>query len=344
MLCVLTAASAAVSSTATREPSLRMLVASAPDRGHFAWQAAQRLARAVEETGIATEVAPAPLDEAKARRWDLIILPVRSLAPRIPELQILELPFLYPGIEAVHFNLDGQLGPHLARRAQRRGWRILGFWDEGMHVFSGLKRFDRVRNLKAREFLITRPDPVAEKQFTYWKADTRRIDPRDRETVLRECLIASRAATLQRIHDEQLYRVHFTVSRSNHRYEGWIVAAPLERWEALEKTTQNALTAAVAELKTWQRKDAAQREAQSLAALKRHGMQVVDVDKKERRGFQAALPTLTQLLPEELSEAEKLELYELTLAGTTAFVTASQAPANPPAREVSVPSPNHQSH
>lgn len=330
LLIVVTAASAAVSAFENQRDPIRIAVVGPADPDHFATAAARELERAVSQKGIRLAIEPAPLTGSPEQTWDLMIMPVRSLATQVPALEILELPFFYPSLAAVHANLDGALGERLTAEAGDRGWRIVTFWDEGMHIISGLKRFDRVRNLKAREFLITRPDPVAERQFQYWKADARRIRPENRQAVLRECLIANRAATLQEVMREQLYRVHLTMSITNHRYEGWLVIAPLARWNELGPQTQRELEATLAEISAWQRHDIAQREAAALAELRRHGMTIHEVDAAERQAFRVVLPDWAELLSDELSAQQKRELVDLASVGTAAFVaTAGSAGPHP---------------
>jgi len=330
---VVTATAAAASGTETDR--VQVAVVAPADHHHFAWAAASYLQRSAHDRGLDIGVEPASVTASENPLPGLFIMPVRSLATQVPALQVLELPFFYPTIGDVHERLDGTLGKNLANEARKRGWEIVAYWDEGMHVFSGLKRYDRARNLKAREFLITRPDPVAEKQFWYWKADARRIDPEDRETVLRECLIASRAATLQEIVREQLYRAHLSVSLTNHRYEGWVVVAPVESWVGLDPATREKLSAAARETTTWQRDDAQAREAAALAELQRRGMTIYEVDAEEREAFRKALPNYAELLTDELDAQQKRELIEL--ASTGAAAVAGFGAAAPEARHDPAP-------
>ena len=314
---------AVVQATAANSPDLdplQLAVVAPLGEEHFARVASGRLQRTAEEGGLALVVKTASVTGAPGTDPDLFVMPVRSLATQVPALQVLELPFFYPSLEAVHQAVDGGLGASLAREARARGWEIVAWWDEGMHVLSGLKRYDRVRNLKIREFLVTRPDPVAEKQFSYWKAYARRIDPQDRQAVLRECLIASRGATLQEIMREELFRVHLAISLSKHRYEGWVVVAPRERWTALDDQTRNTLQAALLKTTIWQREDVRQREAAALAELQRLGMRVYEVDEAERNAFRQPLPAPAGLLPGELDAQTKKELIRLASAGATAVV------------------------
>jgi TRAP-type C4-dicarboxylate transport system substrate-binding protein len=324
--------------TATTPPesdTLQLAVVAPPGDDHFAWAAARRLQQNAAESNLELVVETASVTESPGSVPDLFLMPVRSLVTQVPALQVLELPFLFPSIEAVHTVVDGDLGALLTNEARATGWEIVAWWDEGMHVLSGLKRYDRVRNLRIREFLVTRPDPVAEKQFQYWRAYARRIDPQDREAVLRECLIASRAATLQEIVREQLFRVHLSISLSNHRYEGWVVVAPRERWAGLDGQTRQKLQMVLDRTTAWQRADARQREAAALAELQRVGMTIYEVDEAERDAFRQPLPDLSELLPDTLDAQARKELVRLASAGAAAVAgsvrgaSAAQPRSNP---------------
>jgi TRAP-type transport system periplasmic protein len=314
-------------STGAESESVRVAVVAPPGDDRPAWAVATQLQRAAKAQGIGITVGPAALAGTGTSGSDLFVMPVRSLATQVPAYQILELPFFYASLEAVHQRLDGDLGKYLADETRARGWEVLAYWDEGMHVFSGLKHYDHARNLKAREFLITRPDPVAEKQFQYWKADARRIDPEDRQAVLRECVIASRGATLQEVLRERLYQVHFALSLSNHRYEGWVLVAPVDSWLRFDDVTRQKLRAVAHETTVWQRSDAQRRETAALAELKKAGMTVYEVDEAERDAFRRALPDWTELLPDELGAQKKRLLIELASPGATAAAGPAGGPA-----------------
>ncbi len=305
--------------TNSASDTLRLAMVVPPDDSHFAHTAARQLQKNAAEENLKLVVEIASLTEKPESIPDLLLMPVRSLANQVPALQVLELPLLFPSIGAVHQAVDGELGAFLSREASASGWQILAWWDEGMHVLSGLKRYDRVRNLRIREFLITRPDPVAEKQFQFWRAYPRRIELRDQETVLRECLIASRAATLQQLVREQLFRVHLAVSLTYHRYEGWVIVAANDRLDAQKNSR---LRATLDRTTVWQRADARQREAAALAELRRTGMAIHEVDEAEREAFRKPLPDLTELLPDMLDMQTRQTLVRLASAGTAAVVRA----------------------
>lgn len=320
----------AIAGSATETDRVRLAVVAPADEEHFAWAAASHLKRSANEAGLQIDVDPASITGSESPLPELLIMPVRSLATKVPAFQILELPFFYASLEAIHDRLDGALGDVLTAAARERGWEVVAYWDEGIHVFSGVKSFDQAGKLKGREFVITRPDPISEKQYWYWKADARRISPVDQETVLSECIIAGRALTLQEAVREQLYRVHLSLSLTNHRYEGWVVVAPEESWAQLGEAVKQKLGAALRETTVWQRNDAVEREAAALAELKRLGMRIFDVDAEEREGFRKLLPDFAELLSNELDAEQKRELIALASTGA-ATVTGPGSAARPQA-------------
>ncbi len=290
----------------------------APERAHLAFASAERLTTAAAGRGVMlTPVLAEPSPDALP---DLLAMPVRSLAERVPELQVLEQPFLFAGLAEAHAALDGALGAELAGHARAAGFTILAFWDEGLHAMSGNRRFDRRVNLTGVEFVLLRPDPMAARQFLAFDAWVREARPRTHAELLRECLVASRAATLQQIAREQLARVHLDLSLTRHRYEGWVLLAPAARWAALAQPERDALGGAARDTLAWQRGEAARREARALAELTAAGMSVHRLAPAQREAFLARLPARHELLPVTLDERSRTRLVDL--AGGTGDTVA----------------------
>lgn len=63
------------------------------------------------------------------------------LAGRVPELAILDLPFLFETAAHAHAALDGELGDRLTAATEAAtGFRVLGYWDNGFrHLTNRLR-------------------------------------------------------------------------------------------------------------------------------------------------------------------------------------------------------------
>jgi TRAP-type C4-dicarboxylate transport system substrate-binding protein len=293
------------------------------EAGHFSWEAASRFAETAGKNDL--EVQPELAARSGERKPgtaapDLLLMPLRSLATQVPAFEILELPFLFSGIDAVHQAFDSELGKLLREQARRQGWEVLALWDEGMHVLSGNRRYDRAINLTGMEFILLRPDPVAERQFKAFDAWTRSAQPQTREQLLRECMIGSRSASLQQLWHERLDRVHLSVSLTAHRYEGWVVMAAADSWNRHSGKDRAALLKALASTTQWQHVNAQRLEDEALQALKTSGMQIHSLDAEQRKAFLELLPAWEALLSDEvgLSLSKKL-----VAAATTGIVGRS---------------------
>lgn len=292
-------------------PDIQLAVV-AEQEDNVAWSAAHELSTRAQQQGLQlkAQLAKNPPPGTDPAAPDFMLLPVRSLATQVPVLEALELPFLFNSMDAAHQALDGKLGQELREQVRQHGWEILAFWDEGLHALSGNRRYDRRINLTGMEFILLRPDPVAEKQFTAFDAWTRKARPENREQLLRECRIGSRSATVQQIWLERLDRVHLDVSLTGHRYEGWLLIARPALLASLPAGQNRILKQLVAELTPWQRADASRREREALDKLKAAGMQVRELNAQQREDFITRLPERAELL----SETASLPLQRLLAA------------------------------
>lgn len=321
ILCTLLAtAGAHAPAVAADAPDFHLSVVT-HESGHFSWDAAARLVQTAGESGlrIQPELAAKPGEQMPgAGTPDLILMPLRSLATQVPALEILELPFLFTGVDAIHQAFDNDLGQLLREQARQQGWELLALWDEGMQMLSGNRRYDRAINLTGMEFILLRNDPVAVRQFTALDAWTRTVQPQTREQLLRECMIGSRSASLQRLWYERLDRVHLDLSLTAHRYEGWVVITPSANWSRHNEKDKAALLQALSSTTQWQRADAQQREANALEQLKTSGMRIHTLDAEQRVAFIERLPTRDTLLSDTLKPSLR---QKLVAAATTVVVT-----------------------
>lgn len=196
---------------------------------------------------------------------------LRELAGEVPALSVLELPFFYPDLAAVHRAMGSALAEALRVSARERGWEILGVWDEGLQVMSGNQAYIHPNLLQGKEFILLREDPIAERELRALDVWSRSSRPASLGQLHKECVVGSRSATLQQISREQLASVHLDLTLTRHRYEAWVVAMPRADWARLKPAEQTALTQALREMQDWQRQHAQTAEADALVELTRAG-------------------------------------------------------------------------
>lgn len=304
-------AAALVFSPARAAGTTVSLVVPVPGEDHPVWRGASRLESAARARGVMLEprrVEPEAAAPTLEGALALAVLPVHTLTRAVPALALLELAFAFRDLDALHRALDGALGEVLRREARGAGWEVLAFWDEGMQHLSGNRAYNHVFNLGGMEFLLLRPDPVAERHFLAFDAWTRRAAPASLQALHTECLVASREATLHELWGDRIDRVHLDLTLTGHRYAGWLVAAPADGWARLPETERGALVAALREVLADQRAVARKAEATALEGLVRGGMSVYRLDAEGRASFLARLPPMADRLPAGLAPETRAEL------------------------------------
>lgn len=274
----------------------------------------KKLTQTLAQKDISLDILSADFNLSKDKpNSDLVVMSLHDLAEKIPALQILRLPFFYSDLTDIHQQMDGKLGKLLQQQAQQKGWVILEWWDEGLQVMTGNRRYDQRINLSGMEFVLLRDDPMAQLQFKSLNAWSRRVYPQSTQQLLHECVVASRSATLDRIWSDRLDRVHLSLSLSQHRYEGWVLLAPLSRWQTFTDARHKKLQTAAQSMRNWQRDESLSLEQAALRKLERHGMKIFQLTARQRKDFAQALPPWKTLLPATLSLAEKKSLLSTAI-------------------------------
>lgn len=284
----------------------------APDDRHIAAVSARHLAAG---DAALTLTLPGELDATPGgSAGRLHIHSLHDLARDVPEFRVLQLPFFYPDLAALHRAVDGALGERLKAAAAARGWQILAFWDEGLQVMSGNLAYTHPRALQGREFLLLRDDPMAEIELRALDVWSRRARPESLSQLHRECLVASRSATLWQIRAEQLARVHLDLTLTRHRYEGWVVAMRNEAWHVLDEASRAHLAARLRGMLAWQRGQAAELEAEALRELVSAAMTAHPLPAETWLGYRGLQPAWEDFLPAALPVESRLDLVVLAAA------------------------------
>lgn len=306
-------------------------VVAPPDEDHVAWIAARHLAAEARKDGLTFAIRRASDGEATAPKKlpRLDIRSLRELAGDVPALSVLELPFFYPDLVAVHRALDSELSTALRASARARGWEILALWDEGLHVMSGNQAYIHPHLLQGKEFILLRDDPIAEMELRALDVWSRVSRPTSITQLHKECVVGSRSATLQQIRRERLASVHLDLTLTRHRYEGWVVAMRKADWAKLRPAQQAALTQALRAMQGWQREQARQAEASALRELtEAGGMTARPLPPDSWARYRSMQPEWTQFLPANLTAESRRRL--VVLAATAAGVDPGLGGQQPP--------------
>jgi TRAP-type C4-dicarboxylate transport system substrate-binding protein len=218
------------------------------------------------------------------------------LAARVPELGLFDLPFEVADRARCYAALDGAVGRDLAAAvAGATGFRVLGYWDNGIRQISNGVRPIRepadCRGLKLR----TLDNPVHQAAYRALGFEPVAIDVRDLPAAVAEGRVDAQENPLTNIVHFGLYRHHRHVTLTRHVVGVALVLANAERHRSWSPAVRAALDAAMAEASAAQRGFAQAEDRDGLDLLARDGVEPIEISPEARRAFRAAVaPVIDQ--------------------------------------------------
>jgi TRAP-type transport system periplasmic protein len=216
------------------------------------------------------------------------------LADRVPEIGVIDLPYLFASVEHAHGCLDGALGTVLSERTRvATGLLPLGYWDNGFRHLSNRRRVIRTpedcRGLRIR----LQPNWAHEQYFRLLGAEPVPTDLRDGIARLRSGELDAQENPFANFVTYGVHEVHPHVTLTAHVYGArgvYASAAQLRRWTGDEICAlSDAVSAAIAQ----QRGEAARKEEELQATLREAGTEIVELGEDELDAFRdAAKPVL----------------------------------------------------
>jgi tripartite ATP-independent transporter DctP family solute receptor len=215
------------------------------------------------------------------------------LTDRVPELGIVDLPFLFESNGEARGAMDGPLGEILARRIEERvNYRILGWFENGFrHVSNRLRPIHAPADLAGMRIRVL-PSKVQAKTFELLGAVPLRWD-------LTEAIAAIKAGTIDAqenpfantvtygVHNFHRYHTltnHFYISRpiflNRTAFDGWP--------ESLQRAMREAVKAAVA----FQRELALVEDREARKAIEDKDCEIVELTSAQHDAFAAAVKPL----------------------------------------------------
>jgi TRAP-type transport system periplasmic protein len=230
------------------------------------------------------------------------------LGGRVPELNVLETPFLFDGLESAHRVLDGALGERL-REAVRSstGFEALGFWDNGFrHLTNRLRPVrtpDDCRGMTVR----MQPNAIHEELIRSWGAIPVAVELSHAIQLIGRLDVDAQENPLANTVAYGVDRVHRHVTMTGHLYGARGLFAHRPTVESLTPDLRHLVELATATAIAVQRKAAAELETSLRQGMEVDGIEFVDLMEEERAMFiEAAAPAIA-LAHQGVSE----ELFEL---------------------------------
>jgi TRAP-type transport system periplasmic protein len=233
------------------------------------------------------------------------------LTDRVPELGIVDLPFLFADTRSARAAMDGGLGDFLARKIEERvNFRVLGWFENGFRHISNRMREVRTPADLAGMRIRVLPSKVQARTFELLGAVPMPMDLTQAIAMISAGTIDAQENPLSNTVTYGVHKFHRFHTLSNHFYISrpiFLHRPAFDSWPAdLQRAMQNAITDAIA----FQRGLHVQEEEEARQAIEAQSCEIVALTAAEHEAFAAAVAPL-------VNEARGMfgaALFELTAA------------------------------
>jgi TRAP-type C4-dicarboxylate transport system substrate-binding protein len=224
---------------------------------------------------------------------------------RVPELGLLDLPFLFETRDAARAAMDGKLGEVLAGKIEASmNHRILGYFENGFrHVSNRLRPVREPADLAGMRIRVL-PSDVQVRTFELLGAVPMRMDLTEAIERIRSGTIDAQENPLANTVTYGVHKFHRFHTLTSHFYLSRPIFLHRPTYDAWPGELKRAMEAAVRQAVAVQRVLAIEEERSALADIKRAGCEVLELGAAEHAAFVTAVRPLhaevRQIYPPEL--------------------------------------------
>ena len=192
----------------------------------------------------------------------------------VPQLNALDLPYLFDSTEQAHHVLDGTVGRGLLDELGKHQMKGMAFWEIGFRSLTNNRR--PINNAKDIEGLKIRttPNPSHLYAFKLLGANPQPMPFGEVFSALESGAVDGQENPPTLLTASKMYEVQKYLSLTRHAYTALVVFMNQRRFDKLDPEQQKILLEEAVEAGRYQRELNAKNEAASIAELKAQGMEV----------------------------------------------------------------------
>ncbi|HXA70040.1 MAG TPA: TRAP transporter substrate-binding protein, partial [Stellaceae bacterium] len=201
---------------------------------------------------------------------------------RVPELGLLDLPFLFETRDAARAGMDGRLGEVLAGKIESSmSLRILGYFENGFrHISNRLRPVRRPADLAGMRIRVL-PSDIQVRTFELLGAVPLRMDLTEAIERVRAGTIDAQENPLANTVTYGVHKFHRFHTLTSHFYLSRPIFLHHPSYDAWPAELRHSMDAAVRRAVAFQRDLAIEEETKAMAEIKREGCEVLELDAAE---------------------------------------------------------------
>ena len=210
-----------------------------------------------------------------------------------PELQVLDLPFLFDTLEDIPkiVTKDSKVGKAIYENEKlaSNNSKVIGLWDNGFKVLTANKELRKPGDLSGLSFRI-QPSDVLRSQFESWGGKATPMAFSEVYNALQQGVIDGQENTYSNTASQKMHTVQTNLTETNHGYIGYVLVVNNTWFKALPADLQKAVQDAADEASIYNREVAAEVNDAAKAEIVKAGKTKILVPAEaERAAFKAAV-------------------------------------------------------
>ena len=240
---------------------------------------------------------------AQMGTMDMVTVVNTVLSQFIPELVLLDQPFLFDTVEEAHAAVDGKLGELVAQKALEQGVHIIGWLESGFRdTFSKdpIQNVDDFSGVKIR----TMENKMQIAAFNALGAISTPMPATEQYTALQQGTIDACENAVGNMLINRYYEVIKNVTNTRHQFTYILVGISDRAWNKIPDEYKPMVGQAMKTAVEWQRQNLAEINANATEELKKLGVNFYEIDREALKA--KVLPEVEKLranVPQEWVDA-----------------------------------------
>ncbi|MCM3568478.1 TRAP transporter substrate-binding protein [Neobacillus mesonae] len=211
---------------------------------------------------------------------DMVLTSDTVLSNWVPDMGILNLPFLFKDTDGVRKALDGKPGEELAKEVEDHGAVLIGWWENGFrHISNSKKEIKTPADLKGVKIRVPEGEVFID-TFKQMGAAPTPISFGELYSALQLGTVDAQENPPAHILTQKFYEVQKYVSRTGHIHLSSPLLINKNKLESLPEEYQKAIIETAKELGPVHTKMVNDLEAEQWKEIEAKGMKITDVDKQ----------------------------------------------------------------
>jgi C4-dicarboxylate-binding protein DctP len=251
---------------------------------------------------------PEMVQQAQMGTLEIVLPPTAKISGFAAQLQLADLPFLFPSKEICYQVLDGPVGDKVLALLDAKGLKGVSFWESGFKQITANKAIRKPEDFAGMKVRVME-SPLLIAQYKQVKANPVPIDFAETYNALQQGVVDAQENPLVSIVNMKFYEVQKYTMLSNHGFLGYAFLFSKKVYDGLPADIQKVMRDTARELASFERQDTARREGGYIERIKKGGSEIVTLSPQELQAFEKAFRPVHQQFAKTIGEDLLKETY-----------------------------------